>query len=184
VTVALEERPDGGADVVDGLVDAALDDLFFEGSEEAFGDAVGFGFGEEGKARCHAPEPDLVLEVIGHERAAVIVAERDTTSDPACDGAEDGLDRHADGRGSGVTITDLSNVPSHPFGRKDPSIPDNARSRQPSSRYKGTPNSRDRSPPIHHAAAAMKEGQEGTARLPRHCLNSARLDGSRQPDFV
>ena len=49
-------------------------------------------------------------------RAAVIVAERDTTSDAACDGAEDGLDRHADGLGSGVTITDLGNVPSHPFG--------------------------------------------------------------------
>ena len=49
-------------------------------------------------------------------RAAVIVAERDTTSDPACDGAKDGLDRHSDGLGSGVTITDLGNVPSHPFG--------------------------------------------------------------------
>jgi hypothetical protein len=44
------------------------------------------------------------------------VAERDTTSDPACDGAEDGLDRHADGLGSGVTIADFGNVPSYPFG--------------------------------------------------------------------
>ena len=33
--VALEELAGGGAHVVDGLVDAAMDDLLLEGSEEA-----------------------------------------------------------------------------------------------------------------------------------------------------
>ena len=41
--IALEERPDGGADVVDGLVDAAIDDLFFEASEEAVASGIARG---------------------------------------------------------------------------------------------------------------------------------------------
>jgi hypothetical protein len=49
--------------------------------------------GDEGEARGHAPELDLVLEVVGHERAAVIVAERDTACDTGGNGAEHGLDR-------------------------------------------------------------------------------------------
>jgi hypothetical protein len=54
-----------------------------EGSEEAFGDAVGFGLADESEARGHAPELDLVLEVVGHEGAAVIVAHRDPARDSA-----------------------------------------------------------------------------------------------------
>ncbi|MGE0039388.1 MAG: hypothetical protein AB7S93_27670 [Xanthobacteraceae bacterium] len=73
--VEFEELPHGSADVVDGLLDAAVDDLFLEGSEEPFGHAVDFGLADEGEARNHAPEFDLVLEVVGHERAAKVVTE-------------------------------------------------------------------------------------------------------------
>ena len=72
--------------------------------------------GQHGGERGHAPELDLVLEVVGHERAAVIVAERDTACDTGGNGAEHGLDRHADGLGSGVAVTNLGNVPSESLG--------------------------------------------------------------------
>src|SRR5450756_511787 len=114
--VALEEQPHGGSNVSDSLVDAAIDDLLLEGSEEAFGHAIGLGLADEGKARGHAPELDLVLEVIGHELAPVIVAKRDTPSYTGGGGAERGLDCHADGLSGGVAIADLGDVPSHPFG--------------------------------------------------------------------
>ncbi len=37
----------------------------------------GFGLADEGEAGCHAEERELVLEVLGHEGAAVIVAQAD-----------------------------------------------------------------------------------------------------------
>src|ERR1035437_4642115 len=114
--VTLEEDPHGGANVVDGLVDTAIDDLLLEGAEEAFGHAIGLGLADEGKARGHAPELDLVLEVISHELASVIVAKRDIPSPTGGGGAERGLDCHADGLNGGVAIADLGDVPSHRFG--------------------------------------------------------------------
>jgi hypothetical protein len=68
--VAGDEVADGIADLVDGLEDAAMDDLLFQRPEQPLDDAVGLGFSDEGVARCDAPEADLVLEVIGHEVAA------------------------------------------------------------------------------------------------------------------
>ena len=46
----------------------------------------------------------------------MVVTECKTACDPGRNGAELGLDRHADSLGSGVTITNLDNVPPHPFG--------------------------------------------------------------------
>src|SRR3712207_6990929 len=43
----------------------------------SLGDAVGLGRGDEGVARRQAPEAEPVLEVVGHEGAAVIMAHRD-----------------------------------------------------------------------------------------------------------
>src|ERR1700751_1995756 len=114
--VALAELAGGSPHVVDGLVDAAMDDLLLEGSEEALGHAVGFGLADEGEARCHTPELDLFLEVIGHEGTAVIVAQREAARDICRDRAEDSLDRQADGLSSGITVADLGDVPSHRFG--------------------------------------------------------------------
>src|ERR1035437_2347830 len=114
--VTLEEHPHGGANVVDGLVDTAIDDLLLEGAEEAFGHAIGLGLANEGKARCYAPELDLVLEVIGHEWAAVILAGRNTARVTSSHAAEDGLCCHANGLSGGIAITNLGHVPSDGFG--------------------------------------------------------------------
>src|SRR4249919_951884 len=116
--VEFEELPHGSADVVDSLVDAAVDDLFLEGSEEAFGHAVGFGLADEGEARRHAPEFDLVLEVVGHECVAMVVTECKTACDPGRNSVELGFDRHADSLGRGVAITNLGNMPPHSSGRR------------------------------------------------------------------
>ena len=49
---------------------------------QAVGMAIKTTFGsDKGEARCHAPELNLVLEVVGHERATVVVAERKTACD-------------------------------------------------------------------------------------------------------
>ncbi len=46
----------------------------------------------------------------------MVVTERKTACDPGCNGAELGFNGHADSLGSGVAITNLGNVPPHPFG--------------------------------------------------------------------
>src|SRR5512132_4687480 len=50
LVVALEVSPDGGAGLLDILVDAPEDDLLLEGADEALGDTVGFGLADEGEA--------------------------------------------------------------------------------------------------------------------------------------
>ena len=55
--VAGDEGAHGVADLVEGLEDAAVDDLLFEGSEEALDDAVGLGLADEGAARGSCPTP-------------------------------------------------------------------------------------------------------------------------------
>jgi enoyl reductase-like protein len=49
--VAGDEVADGVADLVDGLEDAAMDDLLFQRPEQPLDDAVGLGFSDEGVAR-------------------------------------------------------------------------------------------------------------------------------------
>jgi len=71
-----DEAADGIAHVIDRLVDPAMDDLLLEGAEEALDDAIGFGLADKGVTWRDAPGADLLLEVIGHEVAAVVVAQR------------------------------------------------------------------------------------------------------------
>src|SRR5258708_4910337 len=73
--VAGDESADRVAHIIDGLVDAAMHDLFLEGTEEALDDAVRLRLADEGGAGRDAPEADLLLEVLGHEVAAVVVAQ-------------------------------------------------------------------------------------------------------------
>ena len=46
---------------------------------------VDLGLADEGVARSHAPGSDLDLEVLGHEAAAVILAQLDTTGGVAAE---------------------------------------------------------------------------------------------------
>src|SRR5215213_9015701 len=83
--VACDEGADGVADLVDGLEDASVDGLLLQRAEEALDDAIRLGLSDEGVARRHAPEADLLLEVVGHEVAAVVMAQREAAG---CTGAE------------------------------------------------------------------------------------------------
>ena len=67
LVVAIEVRPDGGADRLDVLEDTSENDLLLQRADEALGDAVGFRLTDESEAGRHAEEPQLVLEVLGHE---------------------------------------------------------------------------------------------------------------------
>src|SRR5450756_2191316 len=65
LVVEVDEGLDGRAQLGHRAVDAAMDDLLFEGLEEALRDAVGLGLLDEGVARFHTPEAHLVAEVLG-----------------------------------------------------------------------------------------------------------------------
>src|SRR3954468_22245979 len=92
--VAADEGADGITDLVDGPEDAAMHDLLLQRAEEALDDAVRLGLADEGEARRHAPEPDLLLEDVGHEVAAVVVAERQAAGGPGGEVAEPPAGRH------------------------------------------------------------------------------------------
>src|SRR3712207_1836738 len=91
-----DEGPDGLAHVIDGPEDAAVDGLLFQGSEQPLDDAVRLGLTDEGIARGHAPELDLPLEGVGHEVAAVVVAQRQAAGGAGAEVAEPLAHRHAD----------------------------------------------------------------------------------------
>src|SRR5450756_647513 len=65
-----------------------MDDLLFEGLEEAFGDAVGLRLLDEGVARRHPPEAHLVTEVLGDVLRAVVHAKGESAPDVRGDAAE------------------------------------------------------------------------------------------------
>src|SRR5207248_6690983 len=75
-----DEVADGVTDLIDRLVDLAMHDLLLEGAEEALDDTIRLGLADERIAGGHAPEADLVVEMFGEERAAVIVAQRHAAS--------------------------------------------------------------------------------------------------------
>jgi hypothetical protein len=76
-----DEVADGVTDLVEGLVDLAVHDLLFQRAEEALDDTIRLGFADERVAGGHTPEADLVMEMFGEERAAVIVSQRQATGD-------------------------------------------------------------------------------------------------------
>ncbi len=73
--VALIERGDDATDLLEVFEDAAMDDLLLEHAVETFGDTVGLGLGDKGEAGSHAPEPDLVEEVVRGVLGAVVHAQ-------------------------------------------------------------------------------------------------------------
>ena len=78
-----DEGRDGCGEFGAVAVGAAVDDLLLEGAVEAFDDAVGFGFADEGKAGREAVEAALTLEPIGEVWAAVLLASRMAQFDAA-----------------------------------------------------------------------------------------------------
>ena len=93
-----------------------MHDLLFEGAEETLDDTICFRFAHERVAGGHTPEADLIVEVFGEERAAMIVSQRDTTGSTGADMAEDFPDCHTDGFDRGVAIAALDDVPAERFG--------------------------------------------------------------------
>ena len=114
--VAGDEVADGVTDLVDGLVDPAMHDLLLEGAEEPLDDAIRLGLADERIAGGHAPEADLVVEMFGEERAAVVVSQRHAAGGAGADVAEDIADRHADGLDGGVAIAAFGDVPAERLG--------------------------------------------------------------------
>src|SRR5512144_2058639 len=74
--VAIEVGPDGGADLLDVLEDASETALLLQRTDESLGDAVGLRRAREGEGGRHAGEHQLRPKVLGHEGAAVVVAQR------------------------------------------------------------------------------------------------------------
>src|SRR5512144_2893511 len=114
--VAIEVGPDGGADLLDVLEDASENDLLLQRADESLGDAVGLGLADEGEAGRHPEELQLVLEVLGHEGTAVVVAQRHPSRGIGADGAEDLADGERQRRGGGVAIALFGDVPAETLG--------------------------------------------------------------------
>ncbi|MBV8614605.1 MAG: hypothetical protein JOY66_12685 [Acetobacteraceae bacterium] len=76
------EGAGGAAHVFDGLEDAAVDGLLLQGPEQALDASVRLGLGDEGVARRHASEPDLLLERLGPEVVPVVVSQRQALGRP------------------------------------------------------------------------------------------------------
>src|SRR5215211_1848997 len=114
--VANDEGADGVADLVDGLEDACMHDLLLQRSEQALDHSIRFRLPDEGVAWRHAPEPDLLLEVVGHEVAAVVVAEREAAGGAGGELTELLADGHADGLGGLVAGAGLCHVPAQQLG--------------------------------------------------------------------
>ena len=101
---------DGLPQLGGGLADAAVHDLLLERAEEALDHAIRLGLADEGVARDHAPEADLIPEVPGQKGAAVVVAECEAAGGTGADVAERVADRHADGLTGFEAIAALGDV--------------------------------------------------------------------------
>jgi hydroxybutyrate-dimer hydrolase len=116
LVVAIEVRPDGGADLLDVLEDTSENDLLLQRADEALGDAVGFRLTDESEAGRHAEEPQLVLEVLGHEGAAVIVTQQHLARGIRADGSEHLADGQRQRLSGGVTVSMFGDVPAEALG--------------------------------------------------------------------
>src|SRR5947209_11441244 len=103
-------------DLVDGLVDATVHDLLLQRAKESFDDTVRLGLANERVAGAHAPEADLVMEMFGEERAAMVVSQRHATGSAGIDMTEDIAHGHADGLDGGVAIAALGDMPAQRLG--------------------------------------------------------------------
>src|SRR3954454_19263382 len=114
--VAGDEGPNGLAHVVDGPEDATVHDLLLQGPKQALDASVRLGLADEGVARRHAPEPDLLLEGLGHEVAAMVVAQRQAAGGAGLEVAELLAHRHAEGLDRLEAGTMLRHMPAHDLG--------------------------------------------------------------------
>ena len=90
--------------------------LAMQRTTPSLGDAVGLGLANEGEAGRHAEELQLLLEVLGHEGTAVVVAQRHPSRGIGADGAEDLADGERQRRGGGVAIALFGDVPAETLG--------------------------------------------------------------------
>ena len=72
VVVVVHEICNGLVDLLGVSEDTAVDSLLLEGLDEALGDAVALGLGDEGEALGDAPVGDLVEEVVAGVLAPVV----------------------------------------------------------------------------------------------------------------
>src|SRR5262245_45891449 len=79
--VAVLEGQQGLAEILHGGEVLDPEELFFQGADEALGAAVALRFPHEGRAAGEAQEPQLRLEVLAHELAAMIVPQGQSRSD-------------------------------------------------------------------------------------------------------
>jgi hypothetical protein len=114
--VAGDEGADGIPRLVDGPEDAAVHDLLLQRAEETLDHAIRLGLADEGAARRHAPEPDLPPEDVGHEGAAVVVAQRQAAGAARAEMAEPLAHRQADGLDRLVAGAALRPVPAGQLG--------------------------------------------------------------------
>jgi hypothetical protein len=81
VVVELGPGSDGLAEVVDGVIQLGPQALLFEGADEPFGTAVGFGLADEGGIVCDAEPGDRSDEVVGPVLGSPVVTQRDASGD-------------------------------------------------------------------------------------------------------
>src|SRR4029079_9115138 len=79
LVIARDEGPDRNANLLGIAENPAPHDLLLEGADEPLRHPVALGLSDEGKARRHAEEGNLVLKVVGHKAADVVVAEQKAT---------------------------------------------------------------------------------------------------------
>src|SRR5690349_19798261 len=70
LVIARDEGPDRNAKLLGIAENPAPHDLLLEGADEPLRHTVGLGLADEGKARRHAEEGDLVLDVVGRAKAS------------------------------------------------------------------------------------------------------------------
>src|SRR5512132_1443423 len=163
LVVAIEVRPDGGADLLDVLEDTSENDLLLQRADEALGDAVGFRLTDESEAGRHAEEPQLALEVLGHEGAAVVVTQQHLARGPVAD----------------EVAATISATSCGPKGRASPAA--HATARSPcSTRRCGDAPRRPRAPSDrHHAPAARRRSRQArVAATPPTSTPAPRADGT------
>jgi len=108
--VELGPSGDGLAEVVDGVMQFGPQALFFEGADEPFGAAVGFGLTHEGGIVCDAEPGDRPDEVAGPVLGSPVVTQRDASGDVGGEAPEAVYDGVVDGLEGGDAVTGLGDM--------------------------------------------------------------------------
>ena len=116
LVIARDEGPDRAANLLGIAEDPAPHDLLLEGADEPLRHTIGLGLADEGKARRHAEEGDLVLDVVGHKGAAVVVAEQKAAGGVGPHRPAGGVDGEIDSLGGGEAVGLFGDVPAERLG--------------------------------------------------------------------